>query len=99
LDFLSLKNDVNAPVPSKSNKQKKFLKLVRSMTKIERSDSGSLSQRHGSADPDPHQNGMDPEHCKQYNIFNPNPAQHTVKDTLMGMLAKWRGRASMDWRR
>ncbi len=32
LDFLSLKNDVN--VPSKSNKQKNFLKQIRSMTKI-----------------------------------------------------------------
>ena len=29
------------------------------MTKI----AGSISQRHGSADPDPHQNVMDPEHC------------------------------------
>ncbi len=28
-------------------------------------ESGSISQRHGSADPDPdpHQNVMDPEHC------------------------------------
>ena len=26
------------------------------------SGSGSISQRHGSADPDPHQNVMDPEH-------------------------------------
>jgi hypothetical protein len=26
------------------------------------SESGSISQRHGSADPDPHQNVMDPEH-------------------------------------
>jgi hypothetical protein len=25
--------------------------------------SGSISQRHGSADPDPHQNVMDPQHC------------------------------------
>jgi hypothetical protein len=32
-----------------------------SMTKI----SGSISQKHGSADPnpDPHQNVMDPQHC------------------------------------
>jgi hypothetical protein len=30
------------------------------MTKI--GGSGSISQRHGSADPDPHQNAMDPEH-------------------------------------
>ncbi len=27
--------------------------------------SGSIIQRHGSADPDPHQNVMDPEHCKK----------------------------------
>jgi hypothetical protein len=30
------------------------------MTKI--AGSGSISQRHGSADADPHQNVMDPEH-------------------------------------
>jgi hypothetical protein len=29
------------------------------------SETGSISQRHGSADPDPHQNVMDPEHCLQ----------------------------------
>ncbi len=34
-----------------------------SMTKIAGSGSGSTSQRHGSADPDPPQNFMDPEHC------------------------------------
>jgi hypothetical protein len=27
---------------------------------------GSISQRHESADPDPHQNVMDPEHCRKY---------------------------------
>jgi hypothetical protein len=31
------------------------------MMKIE--GSGSISQKHGSADPDPHQNVMDPQHC------------------------------------
>jgi hypothetical protein len=39
------------------------------MTKIEGSgsESGSISQRHGSADPDPDppQNVMDPQHCSQ----------------------------------
>ncbi len=59
-DFLSLKNDVN--VPSKSNSQKKLCKNIsfllaswRSMTKIAGfgSESGSINQRHGSADPDP----------------------------------------------
>jgi hypothetical protein len=31
------------------------------MTKIAGSESGYNCQRHGSADPDPHQNVMDPE--------------------------------------
>ncbi len=55
---------------SKSNKQNNFFLLVflaswRSMTKIAGSGSasGSNSQRHWSADPDPHQNVMDPQHC------------------------------------
>jgi hypothetical protein len=36
------------------------------MTKIAGSvsASGSISKRHESADPDPHQNVMDPEHCE-----------------------------------
>jgi hypothetical protein len=33
------------------------------MTKIAGSGSESISQRHGSADPDPPQNVMDPQHC------------------------------------
>ncbi len=33
------------------------------MMKIE--GSGSISQTHGSADPDPHQNAMDPQHWKE----------------------------------
>jgi hypothetical protein len=33
------------------------------MMKIEGSGSGSISQRYGSPDSDPHQNVMDPEHC------------------------------------
>jgi hypothetical protein len=32
------------------------------MQKIAGSGSGSVSQRHGSADPDPDQNVMDPQH-------------------------------------
>jgi hypothetical protein len=35
--------------------------LGRSMTKI--GGSGSISQRHGSPDPDPPQYVMDPQHC------------------------------------
>jgi hypothetical protein len=40
------------------------------MVKLE--GSGSISQRHGSADPDPHQNVMDPQHCFVYYfiVFN-----------------------------
>jgi hypothetical protein len=34
---------------------------------MKREGSGSISQRHGSADPDPHQNVMDPQH--RYNLF------------------------------
>ncbi len=36
------------------------------MMKTEGSGSGSISQRHGSADPDPHQNVMDPQHCREH---------------------------------
>jgi hypothetical protein len=36
------------------------------MTKI--SGSGSISQRHESADSDPHQNVMDPQHCQQQKV-------------------------------
>jgi hypothetical protein len=38
--------------------------------KIEGSGSGSISQRHGSADPDSHQNVMDPEHCLLVRFFS-----------------------------
>jgi hypothetical protein len=36
------------------------------------SESGSISQRHGSADPepDPHQNVMDQQHCKKQSVYN-----------------------------
>ncbi len=33
------------------------------MTKIAGSGSGSISRRHGSADPDPYQNVTDPQYC------------------------------------
>ena len=36
----------------------------RSMTKIAGSGSGSISQRHGSADPDTYQFVADPQHCR-----------------------------------
>jgi hypothetical protein len=49
-----LKNDAN--VPSKSNKQKKI------ESKKQIAESGYISQRHGSADPDPDPNVTDPQH-------------------------------------
>ncbi len=71
--LLSLKNDVN--VPSKSNKQK-MLTSCRSLTKIAGSGSASLSQRYGSADPDPYQNFMDTQHCyscKHLSVWQASP--------------------------
>ncbi len=53
-----MKNDVN--VPSKSNKQKSYDVLKVTDEKI--AGSGSISQRYGSADPDPYQNFMHPQH-------------------------------------
>jgi hypothetical protein len=45
------------------------------MTKIagSGSESGSISQRHGSADPDSHQNVMDPEHCLSLPAYQAGP--------------------------
>ncbi len=66
--FLSFKNDVM--YLQKVICRKTFLtKLVflaswRSMMKT--AGSGSISQRHLSADPDPHKNVMDPQHCGKF---------------------------------
>jgi hypothetical protein len=45
--------------------------------------SGSISQRHGSADPDPdpHQNVMDPQHCPQASLHGCRPGQTQGKET------------------
>jgi hypothetical protein len=48
------------------------------MMKIE--GSGSISQRHGSADPDPHQNIMDPQHWFLHIIHVPGTESCTVVD-------------------
>jgi hypothetical protein len=53
------------------------------MMKIE--GSVSISQRHGSADPDLHQNVMDPEHCSL--------CAHTWRDPWIWW--RWRGRADI----
>jgi hypothetical protein len=42
------------------------------MKKITGSESGSISQRHGSADPDHHQNVMDLEHWQIHLLNNNN---------------------------
>jgi hypothetical protein len=66
-DILSLKNEVY--VPSKSNKQNTFIKLAfLALTKI--AGSGSICQRHGSADPDPdlHYNVVDPQHWFMHSL-------------------------------
>jgi hypothetical protein len=42
------------------------------------SESGSISQRHRFADPDPHQNVMDPEHCLKHKLRNLSFDHYTV---------------------
>ncbi len=66
-DLLSLKNDVNVPSKSKEKNLEKngfWLAFWRSRTKLAGSGDGcgSIGQRQGSADPDPYQNVMDPQH-------------------------------------
>jgi hypothetical protein len=61
-------------LPSKRNKQK--------ITKI--AGSGSISQRHGSADPDPYQNVMDPQHCFELSYSDPRPASYVLEYGAQG---------------
>jgi hypothetical protein len=48
------------------------------------SGSGSISQRHGSADPDPPQNVMDPQHCGIgfFRISDPGSQIHIFESLL-----------------
>jgi|LakMenE18May11ns_1017448.scaffolds.fasta_scaffold9302125_1 hypothetical protein len=48
------------------------------MTKIagSGSESGSISQMHGSADPDPHQHVMDPQHCLKVSVDCPGKSEN-----------------------
>ncbi len=94
-DFLSLKNYVNAP--SKSKKQKSFCWHLEDNgdTKItgSRSACRSISQRNGSADPEPHpdpyQNFMDPQHClsgySRVMVFIPL-ANHATANSGLGRI-------------
>ncbi len=47
-------------------------------------ESGSISQKHGSADPDPdpHQNVMDPEHCFLLYVFLIGPSYRFLGNIL-----------------
>jgi hypothetical protein len=50
-------------ISKKTLKKKKIVVILK--VNDENSRTGSISQRHGSADPDPRQKVMDPEHwCK-----------------------------------
>jgi hypothetical protein len=49
------------------------------MTKIAGSGSVSISQRHGSADPDPYQNVMDPQNCLDLWTLIQEPSRLTQK--------------------
>ncbi len=62
MTFSLYKNDVN--VASKSNSYK-FLVVILKVTN-ENNNCGSVSQRYGSADPDPYQHVTDPQHAIQY---------------------------------
>jgi hypothetical protein len=55
------------------------------MTKIEGSGSrsGSISQGHGSADPDPHQNVMDTQHCFKSLMM-------TLAFFLLKLISEWK---------
>ncbi len=87
MKLLSLKNDVNAPL--KNNKQKNYEKKIvlfllaswMSMTKI--AGPGSISPRHGSADPDPYKNVTDPQHweilCTIHSLENRKTQVHYQK--------------------
>jgi hypothetical protein len=59
-----------------------LLASLRSMTKI--AGSGSISQRHGSADPDPDppQNVMDPEHCQKHTYGAGSATMNQTKAVL-----------------
>jgi hypothetical protein len=53
----------------KKNTKKKFASLKSLKIRVGcrvKSGSGSISQRYGSEDPDPHQNVTDPQHCLKH---------------------------------
>jgi|LakMenE01Jun11ns_1017448.scaffolds.fasta_scaffold8876058_1 hypothetical protein len=64
--------------------EKYFLASLKSMKKEVGSGvgSGSISQRYGSGDPDPHQNVTDPQHCLQFLIVEvPNGQRISCLDS------------------
>jgi hypothetical protein len=61
-----------------------YLQKVK-MTKVAGfgSESRSISQRHGPADPDPNQNVMDPEHCQNHFTRTKNKDLPMVCESLL----------------
>ncbi len=104
--FATFKNYVN--IPSKSKKKKNFSKKIcfllaswRSMRKMAGSGFAtgfaSISQRHGPADPDPHQNVINPDYIglqTEWNIYRqlsyPSPLlAGTVAGSIQNLILKW----------
>jgi hypothetical protein len=62
------------------------------------SGSGSISKRHGYADPDPHQNVMDPQHCLLPRCVDGSGGVHPEPDLEgRGGNAGATGQAQGDW--
>ncbi len=63
------------------------------MTKIagSGSESGSISQRHGSADPDPPQNAMDPQHWSRDIRYLSGIDDGASKDGEVSLLSRLKG--------
>ena len=46
--------------------------------------SGSVSQRYRSADPDPHQDVTDPQHCLKQSVVDPDSCMYSRSDPGFG---------------
>jgi hypothetical protein len=88
LDVLSFEIDVNVPfIKSIGNKQKNCFKKIIFFVSNERSTikiagSGSISQRHGSPDPDANQAVIDPQNCflgSKFLVFSFIPEKELIQ--------------------
>jgi hypothetical protein len=66
------------------------------MTKIAGPGSGSISQRHGSADPDPLQNVMDPQHWDKLSRSSCLARGLSLTQPFLNESTAMRGRSSLD---